>query len=85
MKKSTKPFKPLASKKFYLDLKNNTSLLKLETKLKSLGAVSNEYLDFTLDNTFLFTPSGYIVISSSNIYVGVYNSRSTPLLLLTWL
>lgn len=42
-KKQSKPYKPLASKKFYLDLKNNATLLNLETKLKSLGAVSNHF------------------------------------------
>lgn len=42
VKKPSKSFKPLVSKKFYLDVKNNAVLLKVESKLKSLGAVSIE-------------------------------------------
>ncbi|KAG8291372.1 hypothetical protein J6590_061536 [Homalodisca vitripennis] len=46
-RKPSKSFKPLASKKFYLDIKNNGSLLKVETKLKSLGALMNSsYADY---------------------------------------
>lgn len=33
--------KPLADKRFYLDLKNHGASIKVETRLKSLGAVSN--------------------------------------------
>jgi hypothetical protein len=38
--KKYKVSKPLASKKFYLDIKNSAALLKVESKLKALGAVS---------------------------------------------
>uniref|UniRef100_A0A1B6MBB6 DBF4-type domain-containing protein n=1 Tax=Graphocephala atropunctata TaxID=36148 RepID=A0A1B6MBB6_9HEMI len=43
-RRPSKPFKPLASKKFYLDIKSSASLLKLETKLKSLGAIIEQFL-----------------------------------------
>ncbi|XP_054286151.1 protein chiffon-like isoform X1 [Macrosteles quadrilineatus] len=39
-----KVYKPLSTKKFYLDIKNSAALSKLETKLKSLGATIEQFL-----------------------------------------
>lgn len=44
LRKSSRPFRPLVGKKFYLDIKSHVSLAQVEKKLKILGATVELFL-----------------------------------------